>query len=283
MKKLLSIIGLVAVVSATSTAAWAAGTLKIAGSTTVLPISQLWAEEFMVKHPDVSVSVSGGGTGTGISTLLNGTINIANASREATAKEIDAARTRNEKLFATKIAKDGMAIIVNPANNVKNLTMAQLKAIYSGGASTWDKVGGNSGKGIVIVGRDSSSGTYGFFQEVVLAGGPYVKGMLGQPSNAAVAQTVAQSKDAIGYVGMAYAEEFAKKGRVRILSVSTKKGEHGIVPTSSTVQNGSYPLWRYLFCYTIGKPSGLAAEFIKFGLSSQGQSLVKQAEYLPLK
>jgi len=283
MKRLLGVICLVAILGIMGTSSWAAGSLKVAGSTTVLPISQLWAEEFMTKHSGVSISVSGGGTGTGISSLLNGTIDIANASREASEKEIDTAKARNEKLVGTKIAKDGLAVIVNPANNVKNLTMAQLKAIYSGSATSWNQVGGNASRAIVVVGRDSSSGTYGFFQEAVLGGGSYVKGMLSQPSNAAVAQTVSQSKEAIGYVGLAYAEEFAKKGKVRILSISTKTGEAGRVPTAATVQSGTYPLWRYLYCYTLGKPKGVAAEFIKFGLSKEGQELVKQAEYLPLK
>jgi phosphate transport system substrate-binding protein len=283
MKKVLGLVGLVVTASLLCSTTWAAGSLKISGSTTVLPISQLWAEGFMAKHSEDSVSVSGGGTGTGISQLLNGTSNIANASREVTQKEIDTARSRNKKIVGTKIAKDGLSIIVNPANNVSNLTMAQLRDIYSGKITNWKQVGGKSGNSIVVVGRDTSSGTYGFFQEAVLDSGPYVKGMLSQPSNAAVAQAVSQSRDAIGYVGMAYADEYAAKGRLKILAISTKSGVSGKVPTAATVQDGSYPLWRYLYCYTIGKPSGLAAEFLKFGLSSEGQSLVKRAEYLPLK
>jgi phosphate transport system substrate-binding protein len=259
------------------------GSLKIAGSTTVLPLSQVQAEAFMGKYPNVSISVSGGGSGTGLSMLLNSTCDVANASRPAKKKEIDAARTRNSKLVATKLAKDGLSIIVHPSNNVKNVTMAQLASIYGGKTKSWKELGGDSGKGIVVVGRDTSSGTYGFFQDAVLGGGAYTKEMLNMPSNAAVAQAVAQSKDAIGYVGMAYAEEFDKAGKVRVISVSRKTGEAGVMPTESAVQSGQYPLFRYLYAYTAGSPKGLAADFLKFCTSPEGQGLVKSAGYLPLK
>jgi len=258
------------------------GNLRITGSTTVLPLSQIWAEQFMAKHPDVSVSLAGGGTGTGISMLLNGSCDIANASREAKTKEIDTARSRNSKLVGARVAKDGIAIIVHPSNNVKNLTMAQIRNIYAGKADSWGQVGGDSKGSIVVVGRDSSSGTYGFFQEAVLGGGAYRKDMLSMPTNAAVAQAVTQSKDAIGYVGMAYAWSLAEKGKVNVVSVSAKKGETGMAPTEANVKSGKYPLFRHLYVYTLGKPKGLAGEFIRYCLSSEGQDLVHKAGYLPL-
>lgn len=285
MKKLAILTCLTLFVAGLIGSAFAApsGNLKIAGSTTVLPLSQLWAEEFMSKYPNVSISVSGGGSGTGLSMLLNGTCDIANASREAKKKEIDTARARNSKLVGTKIAKDGLAIIVHPSNNVKNLTMDQLRAIYSGKVRTWKEVGGDSSANIVVVGRDSSSGTYGFFQEAVLGGGSYRSDMLSMPTNAAVAQAVAQSKNAIGYVGMAYAWKEEKAGRCKVLSISRKRGEPGLEPTDENVMSGKYPLFRYLYMYTLGSPKGLAGEFIRFALSSKGQALVHKAGYLPLK
>lgn len=285
MNKLIGTACLIAAIAALACAACAApsGNLKIAGSTTVLPLSQIWAEQFMMKYPNASISVSGGGSGTGISMLLNGTCQLANASREAKKKEIDTARARNSKLVGTKVAKDGLAIIVHPSNSVKNLTMDQIKAIYSGKARTWKDVGGSSSASIVVVGRDSSSGTYGFFQEAVLGGGAYRSDMLSMPTNAAVAQAVAQSKDAVGYVGMAYAWKDEQKGKCKVLSVSRTKGEAGLEPTDANVQSGKYPLFRYLYVYTLGSPKGLAGEFIKFGLSSEGQELVHKAGYLPLK
>jgi phosphate transport system substrate-binding protein len=261
----------------------AKGKLKIAGSTTLLPVSQLWAEEFMAKNPEASVSVGGGGSGVGITGLLNGTCDIGNASREAKEKEIATAREHNSKLVATKCAKDGIALIVHPSNNIKNLTIAQIKAIYSGKVTSWNQVGGESKKDIVVVGRDSSSGTYGFFQEAVLGGGAYRKDMLSMPTNAAVRQAVSQSKDAIGYVGMAYAWEFAKEGKLKVLFISRKKGETGMVPNDETVASGAYPLFRYLYMYTAGSPKALAKDFIGFCLSPAGQKLVKEAGYLPLK
>ncbi|MDH7601403.1 MAG: phosphate ABC transporter substrate-binding protein [Armatimonadota bacterium] len=259
------------------------GNLKIAGSTTVLPLSQMWAEAYMAKNPQVSISVTGGGTGVGLSGLLNGTCDIANASREAKAKEFAAARQRNIKLTAFRCAKDGLAIVVHPSNNIKNLTLVQLKDIYSGKVKTWDQVGGETRSEIVVVGRDSASGTYGFFQEAVLGGGAYRTDMLSQATNAAVAQTVAQSKSAIGYIGMAYAWDMSKKGKLKVVSISRNKGEPGVLPTDENVANGSYPLFRYLYMYTAGKPSGAAKDFINFCLSSEGQALVVKSGYMPIK
>jgi len=285
MKKLIGVGLLALVVAVCSTAAFAVpkGSLKIAGSTTVLPLSQIWAEAYMAKYDGVSISVSGGGSGTGLSMLINGACGIANASREAKRKEIDAAKARNAKLTATRLAKDGLAVIVHSSNNVKNLTMAQLAGIYSGKATNWREVGGNSGKEIVVVGRDSSSGTYGFFQDAVLGGKAYCKSMLSMASNQAVAQAVAQSKEAIGYVGLAYAMDFEKAGKVRIVSVSRRTGEPGIEPTEQSVMDGSYPLFRYLYAYTMGGGSGLAGDFLKWCVGPEGQAMVKKSGYLPLK
>lgn len=280
MKKLIIPALLVALVCST---VWAGGTLKIAGSTTVLPLSQVWAEEYMAKHPGVSISVSGGGTGVGISSLLNGSIDIANASRPAKPKEIETAKVRNSKLVATRLAKDGMAIIVNASNNVKNVTIGQLADVYMGRITNWKQLGGTSSKDIVVVGRDSSSGTYSFFQDEVLKGKPYTKSMLCLASNKAVEQAVIQSNEAIGYVGIAYAEEAAKAGKVRILSISRKAGEPGIMPTAKTISDETYPLFRYLLAYTMGKPKGLAADFLKWCTGPEGQSMVKDTGYLPLK
>lgn len=283
MKRLLTAIALmVAVVCSGPMANAAKGNLKMAGSTTVLPLAQVWAEAFMEKNPDANISVSGGGTGTGISMLLNGSCAIATASREAKQKEIETARSRNGKMIATKLAKDGIAIIVNSGNNVKNVTMDQLAGIYNGKIDNWKSLGGHDSNSIVVVGRDSSSGTYGFFQEHVLGGGKYRSDMLSMASNAAVAQAVAQSKDAVGYVGIAYAKEFAEQGKVHILSISKKHGETGIMPNDETIKDGTYPLFRYLYAYTLGSPKGLAGDFLKFCTGSDGQVMVRKSGYLPL-
>ena len=259
------------------------GSVKIAGSNTVLPLSQLWAEGFMNKYPGTSVSVAGGGSGQGLSSLLNGTCGIANASREAKPKEVQAARIRNSKLVVHKVARDGLSIIVNPTNNVKNLTMKQLGDIYSGKVQSWNQVGGNSNKKIVVVGRDSSSGTYGFIQQAVLGGRAYTKDMMNIPTTQQICTIVSQSPDAIGYAGMAYAEEFEKKGKNRILAISRKPGVPGMKPTEANVMDGTYPLFRFLYMYTLGSPSGINGEFIKYALSAEGQKWVTKSGYLPLK
>ncbi len=283
MKKSVVVSMLILALVAGSLASCSAKGLKIAGSTTVLPLSQVWAEAYMRKNPSVSISVSGGGSGTGLSMLLNGACDIANASRPAKSKEIDTARGRNSQLVATKLAKDGITIIVNAANTrVKNMTMAQLAAVYSGRVDNWRALGGEN-KGIVVVGRDSSSGTYGSFQDMVLGGGAYRKDMLSQASNAAVAQAVAQSSEAIGYVGLAYAKEYVEKGKVRIISISRKHGEPGIEPSDRTISNETYPLFRYLYAYTLGAPRGAAGAFLRWCTGPQGQSMVKESGYLPLR
>ncbi|MFQ3549516.1 MAG: PstS family phosphate ABC transporter substrate-binding protein, partial [Armatimonadota bacterium] len=221
MKKFILAFVMIALLSSVAFAQ--SGSIKISGSTTVLPLSQIWAEEYMKKYPNVSISVSGGGSGTGISMLLNGTVQIGNASREAKSSEIAKAREKNQKLVATRLAKDGLAIVVHPKNTVKELTLAQIASIYLGKVTDWNKVGGSGGK-IIPIGRDSSSGTYGFFQDAVLGGKRYAKEMRGMPSNAAVASAVAQSEGAIGYVGIAYAHDYEKKGKLKIVAVSRAAG-----------------------------------------------------------
>lgn len=282
MKRLISAGIAVLMLIAACGAFAASGNLKITGSTTVLPISQIWAEDYMSAHASASISVAGGGSGTGISNLLNGTCDIANASREAEPKEKDIAKSKNTTLFETRIARDGLSVIVNKANKIKSLSFGQLNAIYSGSAKTWKDVGGTSSQPIVVVGRDSSSGTYTFFQEAILNKGPYVTSMLSMPTNQAVAQAVAQAPNAIGYVGLAYAEDFEKVGKLRIVSVYKKAGDKPMVPTKASIMSGKYPLFRYLYMYTLGKPKGLAADFIKFSLSPKGQKAISQTGYLPL-
>jgi len=284
MKKALGLLlaGAVVAAMAVSSSAAPKGQLKIAGSNTLLPLSQVWAETFMNKYPDASVSISGGGSGQGLAQLLNGTCNIAAASRAAKAKEIDSARTRNFKLVATKVARDGLAVIVHPSNNVKNMTIPQLGQIYGGAVKTWDKVGGVSKNRILVIGRDSSSGTYGFFQDAVLGGKAYTKDMMSNPTTQAICVAVSQSKDAIGYVGVAYAEDFASRGKVKIISISRKTGEAGMVPTVARIKSGEYPLFRFLYYYTAGSPKGLAAEFLKFCTGPEGQNLVEKGGYVAL-
>lgn len=259
-----------------------AASLQIKGSDTVLPLAQAWAEAFMAKNPQARLAVAGGGSGVGIASLINGSCDVANASRKASAKEVDQARARNIFLVEHRVAKDGIAIIVNADNPVKNLTMAQIKAAYTGKATNWNQIGGADER-IIAVGRDSSSGTYVFFQEFVLGGQQYRQDMLSQPTNNQIMRIVSQSKGAVGYVGLAYAKKAHQEGKIKIISVSKKPGEPGMQANDETVASEKYPIFRYLYCYTRGNPSGLAKSFLDFVLSKEGQAIVERIGYVGVK
>lgn len=257
------------------------GKLVIKGSDTILPLAQAWAEEFMNRNPDVSISVTGGGSGVGISALLDGTCDIANASRDLTPSEAERARKLGIDIYETKVAIDGISIIVNPQNPLKNITLQQLKDIYTGRLKSWKELGGPDIK-ITPVGRDTPSGTYELFKEKVLGKESYAPSVINTPSNNQIATTVSQDVGAIGYVGVAYAEEFAKIGKVKILAVSKDKSSPPILPTAEKIKSEEYPLYRYLFNYTRGKPTGLAKEYLDFVTSPDGQKIVEKVGYIPL-
>ena len=246
-------------------------TLVLTGSTTVLPIAQLCAEKFMDQHPDVNISVRGGGSGVGIAALIDGTCDIAMASRPMKTKELKSARGKGINPLATVIAKDGIAIIVHPSNPLSEITLAQLKDIYTGKISNWKDVGGKPGK-IVVISRDVASGTFEVFKKIVLKGAKTRADALMLASNKAVATTVEKTPGAIGYVGLGYISS-----KVKALAVD------GVEPTKETVVSGKYKLARPLYLYTDGKPKGLAKEFIDFVLSPEGQKIVDKIGFVPVK
>jgi phosphate transport system substrate-binding protein len=249
------------------------GMVKIKGSDTVLPLASAWAEAYMKDHSNMTIAVTGGGSGVGFASLINGACDIADASRAAQPKEISQARDRNIALKATTVAKDGITMIVNPKNPIKGLTVAQVAKLYSG-ATTWKEVGGENMK-VVAAGRYSSSGTYVFFQDTVLQGRRYRPDMLTLPSNNAICQSVSQDEGAIGYVGLAFADEFAAKHKVKIVPIA------GVMPSNETVRNGKYPLWRPLYCYTNGRPGGVIGDYLKFVTGREGQAIVSKVGYVP--
>ncbi len=251
--------------------AFAKKTLTLTGSTTVLPIAQLCAEKFMEQHPDVDISVRGGGSGVGIAALIDGTCDIAMASRPMKTKELKSARSKGINPVATVIARDGIAIIVHPSNPLSEITMAQLRDIYTGKISNWKDVGGKSGR-IVVISRDVASGTFEVFKKLVLKGAKTRADALMLASNKAVATTVEKTPGAIGYVGLGYVSS-----KVKALTVD------GVKPTKKTVASGEYKLSRPLYFYTDGKPKGLAKEFIDFVLSPEGQKIVEEAGFVPVK
>jgi len=246
-------------------------TLTLTGSTTVLPISQMAAEAFMELHPKVNISVQGGGSGVGIAALIDQTADIANASRPINTKEIARCREKGIDPVGNLIAQDGIAIVVHTSNPIEELSLEQLKAIYTGEISKWSDLGGEV-KPIVVVSRDVASGTFEVFKEKVLKGSKTREDALMLASNKAVATTVSETPYAIGYVGIAYLSS-----EVKALKID------GVEPANETVTSGKYEVARPLYMYTNGKPKGLAKEFIDFIMSREGQKIVEEVGFVPVK
>lgn len=257
-----------------------AQSLSLKGSDTMLALGQGWASGYMKAKPGRTVTVTGGGSSTGIAALVNGICDIAQSSRIMRGSEVDRAKQRGFVPREFPVARDGLAIIVHPSNPMNSISMDQLKGIYNGSITNWKQVGGPE-QAIVTVGRDSSSGTYGFFQDTVLGiGRPYRSDMQTSPSTNAIAQVVSQDAGAIGYVGIAYAKAFGTK--VKILPVSRGSGKP-VEPTEENVRNGTYPLWRYLFMYTRGVPNPVAKDFLDWVRGPEGQQVVVKVGYFPIK
>jgi len=244
--------------------------LTIQGSTTVLPIAQAAAEAYMDNNPDADITVRGGGSGTGIAALIDGATDIADASRPMKDKEIKTAREKGVNPVAHVIARDGIAVIVHPDNPINAISLDDLKAVYTGQISRWDKIGGTGT--IVVVSRDAASGTFESFNELALANAKLTDQALMLASNLEVARTVAQTPGAIGYIGLGYLTDEVKAIKVE-----------GIKASDATVRDNTYPLARPLFMYTKGTPKGLAKSFIDFVMSPAGQQIVKETGFVPAK
>lgn len=252
----------------------ASGSIIIKGSDTVLPLSQAEAEDFMMENPEASVTVIGGGSGVGIAALIDGEVEIAMASRLMKDSEIENAQANGIDPVRTQIAIDGIAVIVNPDNPVNELTFEQLKGIYDGSISNWEEVGGDNQE-IAVMSRDSSSGTYGYFQEEVLLDEEYRQDAITQPTTGAIVQEVSQNEGAIGYIGFAYLDESTK-------ALSLDGGDGFVEANPENIVSGDYPLARPLQYYTNGEPEGLEGEFIDFVLSPTGQEIVSEIGYFPV-
>ena len=248
-----------------------AGSIRMDGSTTVLPIAQKLVEAYMKEHPEVNINVSGGGSGNGIKALIDGTANIANSSRFLKDEEVKLALEKGVYPVPFAIAYDCIVPVVHPDNPVSDLSMAQLKSIYMGEIKNWKEVGGPD-KEIVVVSRDTSSGTYEVWEEKVMKKERVYAGALLQASNGAVAQTVSKNKNALGYLGIGYLDK-----NVKALTVS------GIPGNAETALNGKFPVARALFMFTRGWPTGDILNFINYVLNPQkGQKFVHDAGFVPL-
>ena len=254
-----------------------AGSLTIKGSDTMVLLGQRWAEQYMAKVPGATLQVTGGGSGTGISALINGTTDICQASRSMSAAEKTNLRDRyNTPGVEIPVARDGLSVYVNAANSVKELTMDQLRLIFTGKITNWKEVGGPDAK-MIVYSRENSSGTYVFFKEHVLKNADYSQRAQSMPGTAAVVNAVSKEKNGIGYGGAAYA-----KG-IRVLNIKKDDASPAVEPNLANVQSGSYPLSRPLFFYLRNKASGDIKAFIDWVLSAEGQEIVTKVGYFPIK
>jgi len=258
---------------------FAAGQSKITvkGSDTMVILAQKWAEIFMKKNAEISVQVTGGGSGTGFAALINGTTDICNASRPIKDKEIAQIKEKfNTTPIEIKTAIDGIAVYLNETNGIDELTIAQVKDIYTGKITNWKDVGGPDTK-IIVYGRENSSGTYEFFKEHVLQNNDFANQVQTLPGTAAVVNAVGNDKNGIGYGGTAYS-----KG-IKLAKVKKDAATEGVLPTEENVKGGKYPVSRYLYMYILKKPEGDMKTFIDWVLSKEGQSVVSEVGYFPLR
>jgi phosphate transport system substrate-binding protein len=249
------------------------------GSDTLLVLAQNWAEYYILDNSNVEIVVSGGGSGTGISALINKQIDIADASRQIKQTEIDAAKEVDVNPVEWKVALDGISLIVNSENPVDELSYNQLRGIYNGSITNWSEVGGIDAP-VITYGRQSTSGTYVYFNEEVLDEDDYRADMNQMAGNADIVEAVINDPNGIGYVGVAYAE--ARKDELKIASVKRQATSQAYQPTSVDIANGNYPVSRYLYVYTNGIPEGAVKDYIKFMLSSEGQGVVVEVGYIDL-
>lgn len=249
-------------------------TIRISGSTTVLPIVQKAADQYMATHPDADIQISGGGSGVGIQAIGAKTVDIGMSSREVTAAEM----AKYPAFVVTPVARDGIAIIVNPANEIQFITLDQIRNIYLGKTSKWTEITGANVPGtnnqIVVIGRDSASGTRSYFDESLLEKKTPAKQMLEKNSNGAVLQTIAQTPGAIGYVSIGFVSSDVKALPVWY------NADKIVAPGLATVKDRSYPVSRELYVITNGQPTGLAGDFIRYILGAEGQKIVSDEGYV---
>lgn len=251
--------------------------VTIKGSDTMVHLVSSWAEKYMALNPDAEISVTGGGSGTGIAAILNNTTDIAASSRSIKEKESTLAESKGIGFTRTVIAKDGIAVIVNIANEISALSLESLRLIFTGEVTNWKQVGG-ADKEIVVLSRESNSGTHVFFQKLVLRKDDYTQGALLMPSSSSLTQTVNDNENAIGYVGLGYADNAGDN--VKTLSIITPDGN--VIPSEETVKSGEYPIARPLLFYVNANANGKVKAFIDYCLSEEGQKIVSEIGYVPI-
>jgi phosphate transport system substrate-binding protein len=251
--------------------------ITVKGSDTLVILAQRWAEKYMASHSGLTIQVTGGGSGVGIAALINGTTDIANSSRPMKPSEREKLKQRYNSLgVEVKVAKDGLSVYLNEKNPVKELSLEQIKDIYTGKIRNWKEVGGGNSK-IIVYGRENSSGTYVFFKDNVLDGADFLASMQSLPGTAAVVNAVVKDENAIGFGGAAYA-----KG-IKYAAVKKDKNSKAYEPTEENIKNNNYPISRFLYLYLRNRPTGELKNYIDWILSNEGQEVVAKVGYFPVR
>jgi phosphate transport system substrate-binding protein len=252
------------------------------GSDTIVNLALAWAEAYQVIKPEVRISVTGGGSGTGIAALMNGTVSIANASRSIKPEEIETSRKNGVEPVEFVIARDAIAVIVNPQNPINQLTLQQISDIYSGNIRNWNELGGED-RPIVKLSRETNSGTHVYFLETVIRLGDnenktlFSMDTLLLPSSEGITAEVRDNPNAIGYDGLGYITP-----EVKMIAVSKDLQTGYILPSADTVNNGSYPIARDLYMYTNGQPTGELKAYLDWIVSTEAQKIVTELGFVPI-
>lgn len=252
------------------------------GSDTIVNLALAWAEEYQRINPAVRISVTGGGSGTGIAALINGTVDIANASRRMKEEEKESAINNGSNPVEFIIARDAIAIIVNPENPVNNLTLKQLSDIYSGKINNWQEIGGED-RPIVRLSRETNSGTHVYFLEQVVRLGDkenktlFSPDTLLLPSSEGIGAEIRQNPNAIGYDGLGYVTE-----EMKVIGVAISDGGEFVLPSSETVNNGAYPVARDLYMYSNGTPTGIIKDYLDWLLTPEAQNIVTELGFVAI-
>jgi len=257
-------------------------TIENMGSDTLVNLALAWAEDYMQLHPEVRISVTGGGSGTGIAALINGTVDIANVSREMKPEELEQAHANGITPREFTVARDAIAVVVHPSNPVTGLTIEQISQIYTGRITNWREVGGED-RPIVLLSRESNSGTYMYFLEhVIRRGDPHDESLFSpdtllMPSSEGISVEVRQNPNAIGYDGLGYVTPDQK-----VLAVAASADGPYVLPSIDTVNQGTYPISRPLYMYTAGEPTGVLKDYLDW-IRTEGQKHVIRLGFVPLR
>jgi len=275
---MLSKVGIAVLGAVLAATAVSAEMIQVKGSDTIVNLVQKLAEVYMQKYPGVKIAVTGGGSGTGIAGIINKKCDIGNASRSISAKEIELAAAAGIDPSRVVIAIDGLSVIVNANNPVRQLTVEQIGAIFKGKVTNWSEVGGPN-MPITLYGRQSNSGTYGFFREMVLKA-EYSPKMRSMNGNAQIVEAVKADPTGIGYVGVGYVRGASG---LTVLGVALKEGMPYASPLDqAAVDSGAYPIARPLYQYVGGAVEGAVLDFMKFETSAEGQGIVEKEGFFPI-